>query len=97
MNYHRRMNVYELPRALFELARPILGRPPADFAYIDAGLIGMSPARIFVDDPEQPAAALMTRTYEYFVGGAQGRRWPTSSGMRRRVGCLGRFLRLRRG
>ena len=71
--YSSRMTtVYQLPLSRFELARSILGRPPADFAYIDAGLIGMSPARIFVDDPEQPATALMTRTYEYFVGGAQG-------------------------
>ena len=62
--------IYELPLSKFELARPILGSPPADFAYIDAGLTGMSPARVFVDDPEQPTAALMTRSYEYFVGGA---------------------------
>ena len=62
--------IYELPPSQFERARPILGNPPADFAYIDSGLTGASPARVFVDDPGQPAAALMTRTYEYFVGGA---------------------------
>jgi RimJ/RimL family protein N-acetyltransferase len=64
------MNVYELPPALFELARPILGNPPADLAYLDSGLTGASPARVFVDDPERPTAALMARTYEYYVGGA---------------------------
>ena len=64
------MDVYELPPALFKLARPILGDPPADLAYIDSGLTGASPARVFVDDPERPTAALMARSYEYFVGGA---------------------------
>ena len=61
--------IYELPSSQFELARSVLGSPPADFAYIDAGLTGMSPARIFVDDQQRPAAALMTRSYEYFIGG----------------------------
>jgi RimJ/RimL family protein N-acetyltransferase len=64
--------VYELPPDLFERARPVLGHPPADFAYIDAGLRGINPARVFVDDRDQPTAALMTRTYEYFAGGATG-------------------------
>jgi RimJ/RimL family protein N-acetyltransferase len=64
--------VHELPLDLFERARPVLGHPPADFAYIDAGLRGINPARIFVDDPDQPTAALMTRTYEYFAGGTTG-------------------------
>ena len=64
--------VYELPPELFERARPVLGHPPADYAYIDAGLTGINPARVFVDDAHQPTSALMTRTYEYFVGGAVG-------------------------
>ena len=61
--------VFELPPAAFERTRPVLGHPPADLAYIDSGLRGINPARVFVDDPDQPSAALMTRTYEYFVGG----------------------------
>jgi RimJ/RimL family protein N-acetyltransferase len=70
LDYATRMTmIYELPPDLFEQARPILGHPPADLAYIDAGLRGVNPARIFVDDPDRPTAALMTRTYEYFVGG----------------------------
>jgi GNAT superfamily N-acetyltransferase len=70
LGYPLRMTtVYELPPDLFERARPVLGHPPADMAYIDAGLRGINPARIFVDDPGRPTAALMTRTYEYFVGG----------------------------
>jgi RimJ/RimL family protein N-acetyltransferase len=64
------MHVYELPYIRFEMARPILGNPPADLAYIDSGLTGASPARVFVDDPKRPTAALMARTYEYYVGGA---------------------------
>ena len=61
----------------------MLGSPPADFAYVDAGLTGMSPARVFVDDPELPTAALMTRSYEYFVGGELTTPLADSSGMRR--------------
>lgn len=64
--------IHELPANLFERARPILGSPPADFAYIDSALTGTSPARVFVDDPDQPTAALLRRTYEYFVGGTPG-------------------------
>ena len=62
--------IYELPPHLFERARPVLRHPPADLAYIDAGLRGINPARVFVDDPDRPAAAMMARTYEYFAGGA---------------------------
>lgn len=64
--------IYELPMGSFERARHVLGRPPADLAYIDSALTGLSPARLFVDDPERPNAALLVRTYEYFVGGATG-------------------------
>jgi GNAT superfamily N-acetyltransferase len=64
--------IFELPFDRFETARPILSNPPADWGYIDAGLTGVNPARIFVDDPERPTTALMCRTYEYFVGGALG-------------------------
>src|SRR5688572_29263807 len=64
--------IYELPFDRFEVARPLLSDPPADWAYIEAGLTGINPARIFVDDPERPAAAIMCRTYEYFPGGALG-------------------------
>lgn len=64
--------IYELPFDRFEVARPLLSDPPADWAYIAAGLTGITPARVFVDDPDRPTAALMCRTYEYFVGGAFG-------------------------
>jgi GNAT superfamily N-acetyltransferase len=64
--------IYELPFDRFEVARALLSDPPADRAYIEAALTGINPARVFVDDPEQPSAALMARTYEYFVGGALG-------------------------
>src|SRR5688500_6960746 len=64
--------VYELPPDRFDLARPLLSSPPADWAYVDAGLTGVNPARVFVDDPDRPTAALMCRTYEFFVGGALG-------------------------
>ncbi len=56
--------VFELPPDRFDSARSVLSDPPADWAYIDAGLMGVNPARVFVDDLERPAAALMCRTYE---------------------------------
>ena len=62
--------IYELPSNRFELARAPFANPPADWAYIDAGLRGVQPARVFVDEPEKPTAAMMCRTYEYFVAGA---------------------------
>jgi GNAT superfamily N-acetyltransferase len=64
--------IHELPFERFEVARAILSDPPADRAYIEAGLTGINPARVFVDDPERPTAALMCRTYEFFVGGVLG-------------------------
>lgn len=64
--------VYELSHGYFERARPVLGAPPADLAYIDSALTGQSPARLFVDDAERPTSALLARTYEYFAGGATG-------------------------
>ena len=64
--------ICELPPDRFEVARAVLSNPPADWAYIEAGLTGVNPTRIFVDDPDLPTAALMCRTYEFFAGGATG-------------------------
>lgn len=62
--------IYELTSNRFERARPLFCNSPADWAYIDAGLRGVQPARVFVDDPDEPTSSLMCRTYEYFVAGA---------------------------
>ena len=77
------MGVFELPSHLFENALLVLGHPPADFAYIDAGLRGINPARIFVDDPDRPTAALMTRTYNTSPAARSAPRSTTSSATHR--------------
>jgi GNAT superfamily N-acetyltransferase len=61
--------VYELPAALSAVAEPLYAGAWADRAYLQAVFEGRFPARIFVDDPERPRAALMCRTYEFFLGG----------------------------
>ncbi|MGI8644332.1 MAG: GNAT family N-acetyltransferase [Thermomicrobiales bacterium] len=61
--------VYELPVERFALAAPVFAGATFDAPYMDAVFEGRSDARIFVDDPERPGAALLCRTYEYFVGG----------------------------
>lgn len=66
------LTIHELPVDRFERVMPLLGKPPADWATIHSALVGASPARVFVDDPGHPTAALLTRTYEYYAGGATG-------------------------
>jgi hypothetical protein len=61
--------IYELPPALFSRAAPVFASAWCDQPYLDAVLHGKDTGRIFVDDAEHPTAALMTRSYEYFVGG----------------------------
>jgi GNAT superfamily N-acetyltransferase len=61
------MPVYELDqpaaaRALFDAAR-------FDEACYESVFIGWQPGQVFVDDPVQPRAALMARSYEYFLAG----------------------------
>lgn len=61
--------IYELPPALFNRAAPVFAPAWCDKPFMDAVLEGKDDGRIFVDRVEQPTAALMTRSYEYFVGG----------------------------
>lgn len=65
----RSTTVYELPVERFALAAPVFAGATFDAPYIDAVFEGRGDGRIFVDDPERPGAALLCRTYEYFVGG----------------------------
>lgn len=63
------MTVYELPPERCTLAAPIFAGATFDAPYMDAVFEGKSAARIFVDHLERPGAALLCRTYEYFIGG----------------------------
>lgn len=63
------LTVVELAVEQLGRAAPIFAGAPADRAYLDAVFEGRSPGRVFVDRLERPRAALMARTYEYFLGG----------------------------
>src|SRR3712207_4148218 len=66
------MRIYELPPPLFPRAAPLFAEAWMDGAFIGAVFEGKTPGRVFVDDAERPTAALMCRTYEYFVAGNPG-------------------------
>src|SRR5689334_22712765 len=72
------MQIYELPQPLFSRAAPLFEEAWADGAYIWSAFAGTMAARLFVDDPGQPTAALLCRTYEYYVAGT-----PAATGLRR--------------
>src|SRR3954453_23006007 len=63
------MMIYELSRASFTLAAPLFASRWFDEAFIDSIFEGTQDARLFVDDPRQPSAALLCRTYEYYIAG----------------------------
>jgi GNAT superfamily N-acetyltransferase len=64
--------VYELPAERLSVARPVFADAWFDRAYIDSVFEGRQPGRLFVDDPDQPAAAIMFRTFGYYVAGDTG-------------------------
>jgi RimJ/RimL family protein N-acetyltransferase len=51
-------------RKLFEAAGVSFDRP-----YWEAAFDGRIASRLFVDDPDQPSSALLTRTYDFFLAG----------------------------
>jgi len=51
-------------QALFEAAGVDFDRP-----FWEAAFDGRMPSRLFVDDPDQPRSALLTRTYDFFLAG----------------------------
>lgn len=63
------LTVVELGPDQLGLAAPLYADAPADRAYIDAVFERRSAGRIFVDRLDAPRAALMARSYEYFVAG----------------------------
>jgi RimJ/RimL family protein N-acetyltransferase len=64
--------VYELPAERMNVARPVFADAWFDRAYIDSAFEGRQPGRLFVDDPESPSAAILFRTFGYYVAGNAG-------------------------
>lgn len=61
--------VYELPVDLFHRSAALFAQTWFDEMYIDPVLKGQQPGRIFVDRSDTPAAAIMFRTFEFYVAG----------------------------
>lgn len=61
--------VFELPADQFGLTAPLFEQAWFDEMYMDAVLRGRHPGRLFVDRLDAPTAALMCRTYEYYIAG----------------------------
>lgn len=66
------LSVYQLPQPLFSLAEPLFTGAWFDRAQIGAVFEGRQHGSIYVDDPHHPAAALMVRSYGYYVAGDAG-------------------------
>ncbi len=62
--------VYELAPSAYDRAAPLFAERWFDEAFIDSIFEGTQTARIFVDDAATPRAALICRTYEFYVAGA---------------------------
>ena len=62
--------VYELSADLFHKAEPLFRETWFDEAQIYAVFEGNQKGRLFVDDLPNPTAALMCRTYEFYVAGS---------------------------
>lgn len=62
--------IFELPRSQFSRVETLFADVPFDQPCYDSVFEGRQEARIFVDDADAPTAALMCRSYEYFVAGA---------------------------
>jgi GNAT superfamily N-acetyltransferase len=63
------LTIYELPSALFQRCKPLYAQAWFDVPVLDAVFEGRQAARLFVDDTDAPTAAIMCRTYEYFIAG----------------------------
>lgn len=59
----------ELPFPLFRRTESIFRELWFDEVFIQAAFEGKNPARVFVDDADHPTAALMCRSYDFFVAG----------------------------
>jgi GNAT superfamily N-acetyltransferase len=64
------LTIYELPSTLFERCKPLYAQAAFDVPAYDAVFEGRQPGRLFVDNAATPTAAIMCRTYDYFVAGS---------------------------
>lgn len=63
------LTIYELPNTLFHLCKPLYAQAWFDAPAYDAVFEGVQTGRIFVEDADAPTAAMMCRTYEYYIAG----------------------------
>ncbi len=61
--------IYELSPVLYGRVSNLFDVVHFDRAQIGAVLEGRQAGRVFVDDPLHPSAALMTRTYGFYLSG----------------------------
>lgn len=61
--------IYQLPFDRFVTTRPLFANTGYEEPFLDSVFQGIMPGQIFADDPRRPTAALMCRTYDYFVAG----------------------------
>ena len=61
--------VFELAPENFDVAEPLFADATFDRVHDRAVFEGKQPGRILVDDPDVPTAALLCRTYEYYLTG----------------------------
>ncbi len=65
------MNIlFELPKSQFQRVKPLFAQARFDQPCYAAVFEGTQSARLFVDDANVPTAALMCRSYDYFIAGA---------------------------
>jgi hypothetical protein len=62
--------LFELPFDQFSRVQPLFADAPFDQPCYDSAFEGAQPARIFADDADMPNAALMCRSYEYYLAGS---------------------------
>lgn len=63
------LTVYEIPTERMEIAKPVFADAWFDRAQIDAALENRQPGRLFVDDPRRPTAAILFRTFGFYIAG----------------------------
>ena len=62
--------IYELPRDQFGRAAHLFRDAKFDQPCYNSVFEGVQDARLWVDDPAAPTAALLCRSYEYYLAGA---------------------------
>lgn len=63
------LTIYELPSHLSNRSQPLYAQSWFDMPVYDSVFEGRSAARVFVDHPQKPTAALLCHAYDYHVAG----------------------------